>query len=209
MDDAADAPFAHDAEGRFVEVNRHACDSPGYTREESPSLFMHDIEETLPRGTLEEIWARPRSVPSETVEVGSTGARTERPSPSRPAWLRSRRAGSQASCDPEAVTWCRATTSAGRCSLTISPSWDLGSGGWSPSSAASGPGLAPDLRPRTFARRNSALGYPHEGGVSVPTPVTVAAFRRRREVPASHAPSVASRVPGIEGTKRRFVSGGE
>ena len=94
VDNAADAFFAHDAEGRFVDVNKHACDSLGYTRENLLSLSIHDIEVTLPRETLEELWARLRSGPPGTVERESTGARTERPSPSRPAWLRSRPPGS-------------------------------------------------------------------------------------------------------------------
>ena len=34
IEHAADAYFVHDFEGRFLDVNRRACESLGYTREE-------------------------------------------------------------------------------------------------------------------------------------------------------------------------------
>ena len=36
VEQAADAIFVHDLEGRFVDVNRQACESLGYSREELP-----------------------------------------------------------------------------------------------------------------------------------------------------------------------------
>ncbi len=44
MEHAADALFLHDMEGRFVDVNRQACRSLGYTREELLNMSVPDVE---------------------------------------------------------------------------------------------------------------------------------------------------------------------
>lgn len=68
VDNAADAFFAHDIDGRLVDVNQHACYSLGYTREELLSLSVQDIEEALTPVALKELWEGLRSGPPETVE---------------------------------------------------------------------------------------------------------------------------------------------
>ncbi|MDP9411092.1 MAG: PAS domain S-box protein [Actinomycetota bacterium] len=45
VEQAADALFVYDLEGRFVEVNRQARESLGYTREELLTLSVADVEE--------------------------------------------------------------------------------------------------------------------------------------------------------------------
>jgi len=44
MDQAADAFFIHNTEGRIVDVNRRACQSLGYTKEELLSMTIVDID---------------------------------------------------------------------------------------------------------------------------------------------------------------------
>ncbi|MDH3637307.1 MAG: PAS domain S-box protein [Gammaproteobacteria bacterium] len=44
MEHAADAFFLHDMTGRFIDVNRQACESLGYTREELLTMTVPDIE---------------------------------------------------------------------------------------------------------------------------------------------------------------------
>ena len=44
VDHAADDMFLHDLEGRFVDVNRAACQSLGYTRDELVALRVEDVE---------------------------------------------------------------------------------------------------------------------------------------------------------------------
>ncbi|MCF6188793.1 MAG: PAS domain S-box protein, partial [Desulfobulbaceae bacterium] len=48
VDHAADALFIYDLEGKFVDVNRQACLSLGYTREELLSLGVSDIDPDFP-----------------------------------------------------------------------------------------------------------------------------------------------------------------
>jgi diguanylate cyclase (GGDEF)-like protein/PAS domain S-box-containing protein len=56
VENAADAFFVHDIEGRFVDVNQRACDSLGYTREELLALSVQEVERTLVPGVLEKQW---------------------------------------------------------------------------------------------------------------------------------------------------------
>jgi PAS domain S-box-containing protein len=44
LDQAGDAFFLHDSEGRFVEVNERACESLGYTRQELLHMSVFDID---------------------------------------------------------------------------------------------------------------------------------------------------------------------
>ncbi|MFH1020715.1 MAG: PAS domain S-box protein [Pseudomonadota bacterium] len=44
LDQAGDAFFLHDSEGRFVEVNERACESLGYSREELLRMNVFDID---------------------------------------------------------------------------------------------------------------------------------------------------------------------
>ena len=46
MENAAEAFFLHDMDGRIVAVNQFACDNLGYTRAELLSMFVMDVEES-------------------------------------------------------------------------------------------------------------------------------------------------------------------
>jgi len=52
MEHTADAPFVYDQEGRILDVNRRACDTLGYTREELLFLSITDVETVLLPGSL-------------------------------------------------------------------------------------------------------------------------------------------------------------
>jgi PAS domain S-box-containing protein len=56
VDQAADALFVHDLSGRFVDVNRQACASLGYNREELLRLRVHDVETEIDLTRAEEAW---------------------------------------------------------------------------------------------------------------------------------------------------------
>jgi len=57
LDQAGDAFFLHDSEGRFVEVNERACDSLGYTREELLGMSVFDIDtDALKELHRETVW---------------------------------------------------------------------------------------------------------------------------------------------------------
>jgi PAS domain S-box-containing protein len=67
LDRANDGLFINDATGRFVDVNRAACESLGYTREELLALSVWDVEELFDgpeawRTTLERLAAQPPTV---------------------------------------------------------------------------------------------------------------------------------------------------
>ncbi|MCX6343923.1 MAG: PAS domain S-box protein [Armatimonadetes bacterium] len=53
---AADGLFLHDLEGRFVEVNKAACETLGYTREELLGMSVADIVTTYSQADLDELW---------------------------------------------------------------------------------------------------------------------------------------------------------
>ena len=53
---AADGFFVHDAQGRILDVNRHACESLGYTREELLTLNVTDIEQSFTSDEIAEQW---------------------------------------------------------------------------------------------------------------------------------------------------------
>lgn len=52
---AADSFFVHDAEGNFVEVNRRACESLGYSREELLAMKFTDIEQEFDQVALQKV----------------------------------------------------------------------------------------------------------------------------------------------------------
>lgn len=54
-DSAADSFFVHDECGLLIEVNRRACDSLGYTREELAGLRLTDIEQEFDQPALEKV----------------------------------------------------------------------------------------------------------------------------------------------------------
>ena len=67
VEQAADAMFVHDAKGRLVDVNRRACESLGYSREELLGMSMTDVEieaPEFPGGT----WAHTPSGAARTLE---------------------------------------------------------------------------------------------------------------------------------------------
>jgi PAS domain S-box-containing protein len=54
----ADALFIHDHDGRFLEVNRKACESLGYTRPELLTMNVTDLELDFDLGAAREVWSR-------------------------------------------------------------------------------------------------------------------------------------------------------
>ncbi|MDA1000840.1 MAG: GAF domain-containing protein [bacterium] len=54
VESAPDALFVSDSEGKFVDVNRRACDSLGYTREELLAMRISDIEIKYPFDKIRE-----------------------------------------------------------------------------------------------------------------------------------------------------------
>jgi two-component system, cell cycle sensor histidine kinase and response regulator CckA len=58
----------HDLEGRFVDVNRQACESLGYSREELLSMSVADVEADYAPGSLEKLWRQIASGQPHTLE---------------------------------------------------------------------------------------------------------------------------------------------
>ncbi len=56
VDQAADAFFLHDLDGRFIDVNRRACESLGYTRTELLGMTVFDVELNTEFHPLSLIW---------------------------------------------------------------------------------------------------------------------------------------------------------
>lgn len=63
MDNAADAFFIHNTEGKILDANWEACRSLGYEKDELLSLKVSDIEQGFSQDVLEEQWGKmsPRS----------------------------------------------------------------------------------------------------------------------------------------------------
>ena len=58
LDQAADAIFVHDFNGRFLEVNYQACASLGYTRDELMTLSVDDVDPDIPfRRDKQRFWS--------------------------------------------------------------------------------------------------------------------------------------------------------
>ncbi len=58
VEHAADAFLVVDDEGRFIDVNRRACDSLGYAREELLAMSISDIQVQVDFEKLKEMWKR-------------------------------------------------------------------------------------------------------------------------------------------------------
>lgn len=56
LEEAPDAFYAHDLNGRFVDVNRQTCASLGYTREALISMTIMDIDPTLDLQPARQMW---------------------------------------------------------------------------------------------------------------------------------------------------------
>ncbi len=57
IEQAGDAYFVHDLSGRFTEVNKRACDSLGYTREELLQMSVPDVECDFDMKSAQKEWA--------------------------------------------------------------------------------------------------------------------------------------------------------
>ncbi len=68
VEQAADAMFVHDLEGRFLDVNRRVGESLGYTREELLALSVPDVEMYYRPGALEKLWREVASGTQRTLE---------------------------------------------------------------------------------------------------------------------------------------------
>jgi diguanylate cyclase (GGDEF)-like protein/PAS domain S-box-containing protein len=68
IEHAADAFFVYDAGGRIFDVNRRACRTLGYTREELLSLSMTDVEAILLPEGIAGLWRRLASGEPVTTE---------------------------------------------------------------------------------------------------------------------------------------------
>lgn len=60
VENAADALFVHDLEGKFLEVNQQACASLGYRREELLTLSVPDIEQQFNTDKVQELLKKVR-----------------------------------------------------------------------------------------------------------------------------------------------------
>ena len=58
IEQAADAYFVHDMDGRFLDVNRRACESLGYTREELLQMRVTDIGTDFDLASARSVWAQ-------------------------------------------------------------------------------------------------------------------------------------------------------
>ncbi len=67
VEQAADAFFLHDADARILDVNRRACESLGYTREELLNLSVQDFDPAFDPGGLA-AWRQMVPGQAETVE---------------------------------------------------------------------------------------------------------------------------------------------
>lgn len=57
VEQAPDAYFLHDFSGRFIDVNRRACESLGYSREELLQLSVFDVEMDFDLASAQSAWS--------------------------------------------------------------------------------------------------------------------------------------------------------
>jgi len=67
VEHSTDAFFLHDFDGRIINVNRHACESLGYTREELLGLSIQDIDQEVVSGKHLEQWKQ--MIPGEPITL--------------------------------------------------------------------------------------------------------------------------------------------
>ncbi len=57
VEQAADAVFVHDFQGRLLDVNKWACESLGYSRAELLGLNLHDIDQGFSLERAQSVWS--------------------------------------------------------------------------------------------------------------------------------------------------------
>jgi len=67
IEHSTDAFFLHDFDGRIIDVNQHACESLGYTREELLDLSIQDIDQEIVSRKHVERWKQ--RVPGEPITL--------------------------------------------------------------------------------------------------------------------------------------------
>ena len=67
-DHAADAFFVHDVQGRFVDFNRRALESLGYTRKELLALSVSDVEVGQTQEQVEQLWKKMKPGVTHTLQ---------------------------------------------------------------------------------------------------------------------------------------------
>lgn len=75
VEQASDGIILHDAEGRFLEVNRAACESLGYSRTELLGMTVFDLSNGVDHALVESEWAN--SVPGETTTANAIWRRRD------------------------------------------------------------------------------------------------------------------------------------
>jgi len=67
LEEGPDAFFVHDLEGRFTDVNRQACRTLGYTREELLEMTVADIVQDFDLAAARDLWVR--SQPGDQISL--------------------------------------------------------------------------------------------------------------------------------------------
>ena len=83
MEQAADAVFVHDFQGRLLDVNKWACESLGYSRAELLGMNVQDIDQGFSLERAQERVVRDSARSALHLGTGHTAARTEPRSRSR------------------------------------------------------------------------------------------------------------------------------